>query len=292
MSNSKLLLIVIFCSLLGGVVLVADIFTVTEESDIIYGKGVHAFFDRNYEEAITILSAAEKKESNDPRSYYFLGLAYLRQKKSEQADQYFEKAAQLEYSGRTLRDYEVSESLRRIQGNERMRIEKIRTAERINAQKREQRLMEIRYGKETATDRESLQQLSPQNQREEDLAVLQKMTESFGENTFGVQPIDPTNTLEKNLVKRKSESNPFGEVVVNVPEIIEPKPTTDRIDRTDSNRDTTVNINIPAKNRENVGKQAALSVSPIRSAQATAVKELGRGLGVLFSKKPSTDEEE
>ena len=271
-------MIAAFYVLVGGTVLVADTFFVIDESDTIYSKGVHAFFDRNYKEAVTILLDAEKLESNDPRPYYFLGLAYLRQEKSKQADQYFEKAAKLEYSGRAARDYAVSESLRRIQGEERLWIEKIRATERTNAQKREQRLQEMRYGKENTAVRESLrQQLSPQNQNE-DLAILKKMVEGIDANAFGAKPINPVDTSEEIIAKRKSETNPFDEIIVTpvstLPETIETQPTPDRSRRTPTDRRRSIAESQPVSN-----------VSPARRTQATAAKELGRGLRALFSNR-------
>jgi len=270
MNNFKLLPIAALCFLCGGAMLVADTF-VTDESDIIYGKGVHAFFDRNYEEAITILSEAEKLNSADPRPYYFLGLACLRQQKTERADHYFEKAAELEYGGRAARDYAVAESLRRIQGDERLQIEKIRAEERINAQKREQRLTEIRYGKENATGREFLRQPAAQH-RKEDLAVLQKIAESFGENAFGAKPIDPINPSGEVITTKKTEHNPFGEIVANIdkmPATIEMRPAA---------------RNVPARRQENVGGQTTPTLSPVAGTQATVAKELGKGLRTLFDK--------
>ena len=275
MNNSKLLpsasfCVLFVCFLVTGGVLVADSF-VTDESDIIYGKGVHAFFDRHYEEAVTILSETEKLESADPRPYYFLGLAYLRQKKSERADHYFKKAAELEYSGRAARDYAIAESLRRIQGDERQRIEKIRAEERNNAQKREQRLQEIRYGRENIAGRELLRQPSPSN-KQEDLAVLQKVADSFGENAFGAKPIDPTQTSGEVIARRRTESNPFGEIVTNVdtlPEIIDVRPAG--------------RANVPGRRQENLDTQTAVHVNPLRGSQAVAARELGKGLRALFS---------
>ena len=271
MNSSKFLPIVVFCVLFGGTMLVASTF-VTDESDAIYGKGVHAFFDRNYEEAVKILSDADKLDTADPRPYYFLGLAYLRQKKTERADHYIEKAAKLEYSGRAPRDYAVSESLRRIQGEERQRIEKIRSEERINAQIREQRLLEIRYGKESATGREHLRQPVTQN-RKEDLTALQQVAESFGENAFGARAIDPTGTSDAIAARKRSEDNPFGEIVANIdalPKVVEIKPSAGR-------------ENTPAKRRENVGTPTAASVGVVRNTQAMAAKELGKGLRALFA---------
>jgi tetratricopeptide (TPR) repeat protein len=270
--------IAVFCSLLGGAILTVD--SLADDSDIIYGKGVHAFFDNKYEEAVTILSEAEKMESDDPRPFYFMGLSYLRQKKSEQADQYFEKAAQREYSGRALQDYEVSESLRRIQGEERQRIEKIRTAERLNAAKRERQLQELRYGKETAAAREALRQSTARNQQE-DLATLQAATEGFGDNVFGLKPIEPVGTQERSIARRSVDSNPFGGVQASMTEIVLPR------DRTGT---------AVIRSRGNVGGQSAPSTSSLIGGVAAAVgenaplKELGKGLGTFFARRTSTAE--
>jgi len=205
MGNFKLLSAIVFCFLLGGTITATDFRFVTDESDALYGKGVHAFFDRDYEGAVTILSKVEEIKSVDPRPYYFLGLAQLRQKKTELAKQSFKKAAQLEFGRRSLRDYAVSESLRRIQGNERMWIEKIRAEERENAQARERQLREMRYSRENAAARENLRQKA-------NTEPLQNLAEDLRESAFGVKPIDPLNTVPENIVPRKLDTNPFGEV--------------------------------------------------------------------------------
>jgi len=309
MSNSKFLLVTAFCLLLGGTVCAADTFFVIDESDHVYGKGVHAFFDRDYEGAVTILLQVEEMKSNDPRPYYFLGLAYLRQKKTEQADRCFEKAAQLEYSGRTSRDYGVAESLRRIQGEERLRIEKIRSEERTNAQKREQQRQEVRYGRENTADRDTLRQLASQHQKE-DLEALQKETNSFSTNVFGVKPMDPINTAEENVVVRRVETNPFGGVAasgvkedVKEPVISDPTPPRERRSpvaappvRTER---TFVNAAVGPGGEEDTMKRnsgqsdtvvspAALIMNPAQGARAAA-KEFGRGLGTFFSRRGNAE---
>ncbi|MDR0328826.1 MAG: hypothetical protein LBI05_11070 [Planctomycetaceae bacterium] len=210
MNNSTLLLMTVFCSLFGGLVLVADTFVVADDSDTLYGKGVHAFFDGDYEKAITILSQVEDIKSVDPRPYYFLGLAYLRQKKTEKADQFFKKAAQLEYSGRALRDYGSSEALRRIQGEERLRLEKIRAEAKKNAQVRDQQYREARYGSENAAGREAIRQFGPKT-TSEDLKVLQGMANNLGNNAFGVKPINPIGT-EENVAIKQADPSPFGKI--------------------------------------------------------------------------------
>ena len=290
MSTAKLAFVTVFCLLLSGIALIASTVTVTEDSERIYGQGVHAFFDRDYEGAVTILLKIDDIKSADPRPYYFLGLAYLRQEKTEQADQYFKKAAQLEYSGRAARDYGVAESLRRIQGEERLRIEKIRSEERTNAQIREQQFREARYGKENADDRESLRQIAPQHQKE-DLAVLQKMAGNFGGNAFGVKPIDPINTTEESVVIHRRETNPLGEVTTTVSEATTISVSPDPIISTPTTPSRTerqfVNPDVPVAVRTQT--QSGATLSPVRSAQAAAAKEFGKGLGAWVSRLGSAE---
>jgi len=307
MSSFKMLSVIVFCFLLGGAVVATDSPFITDESDSIYGKGVHAFFDRDYEVSITILSKAEEIKSNDPRPYYFLGLAHLRQKKTEPAEQYFKKAAQLEFNGRSLRDYAVSESLRRIQGKERMRIEAIREEERTNARARERRLREMRYGRENAIARETIarenlrQTTSPnrtENQQNADLAALQEAVDGLGDNAFGVKPIDPTNTTVENIVPRRTDPHPSGEVPANI--TVEPEvpvvptapntqePSTQETAVPQSKR-TFVNPDAAAESRQPARSQTAASTNPVQTVQVAAAKELGRALGTLFSGKAGTE---
>ena len=280
MNSFNLLSAIVFCFLGGAVVTATDFPFVTEESDSLYGKGVHAFFDRDYEQAAAILAKAEKLKTNDPRLYYFLGLAQLRQKKTVLAEQSFKKAAQLEYSGRSLRDYAVSESLRQIQGNERMRIEKIREEARENAQVRERHLRERRYGRENATARENLRQNA-------DSATLQNVADDLGDSAFGVKPIDPLNTTMENIVPHRVVTNPFGEVTAVIPvETIES--SNQEADAPQPSR-TVENPDVAVTTPEPVHGQTGVSANPVRGVQASAAKEVGRALGTLFSGKASTE---
>ena len=286
MNSSKSILIV--CCL-AGAAFVAGTLLVASESDHIYGRGVHAFFDHNYKETVTILLQAEEVKSNDPRVYYFLGLAYLRQEMNEQADQYFEKAAQLEFNGRSLRDYDVSESLRRIQGTERLRLEKIRTVERVNAQKREQLHRKARYGADNTAEREALRQSTPQNQQE-DWAMLQQMIDDLGNNAFGLKPMDPTASVDEGIAVKRQVTALFGEareIVIEKPEVRRQATTrvrpqaTERTGRSFVNPDVSV-VETPV----NVGGSAAFTdANLLRNVQTGIARELGKGLGTMFSKK-------
>jgi tetratricopeptide (TPR) repeat protein len=297
MRNSNHLLVLVFCSLLGlgGAVFATDTVFVADESDAIFGKGVHAFFDRDYEEAVKILSKVDELKTNDPRPYYFLGLANLWQDETEKADKFFKKAAELEYSGRALRHYAVSESLRRIQGEERLRLEKIREEERTNAQVREQRIREARYGSETTTAREKLLLSTMQGQKEN---VSTSLPANLGGNVFGVKPLDPTRPSEENIVARRADANPFGDISVNADEVLQDSVPAVTMPR-NSRRPTTV-AEAPAERvfvgvdgtlvqQETPSNQANTSTATA-GVQATA-KGVGRALGMLFSGKTNQNQD-
>ena len=189
-------------------------FFIEEESDRLYGQGVHAFFDNQYQRAITILLKAEELETDDPRVFYFLGLAYLRQKENEKAGDFLKKAAQLEFSGRPLRDYAVSEALRRIQGAERLRIENVRTEERTNARLKAQREREIRYGTENAEARSRLRQSLQSSQETDQAAVLEGdaladlAATIEQENPFGLETINPIATQNPAATREETSTEP------------------------------------------------------------------------------------
>lgn len=105
----------------------------------LYGKGVHAFFAEKYEDSLALLSDAVEGGSKDPRCRYFRGLALLRTGKEAEANEDFSAGAALEMDD-TDRFYAVSKSLSRMQGAERVAIEKHRTKARFEAYKRAQQL--------------------------------------------------------------------------------------------------------------------------------------------------------
>ena len=298
MSYSKLLPVIVFYSLLGGTVVAADTFFSSDESDAIYGKGVHAFFDQNYEEAVKILSKIEELKTNDPRPYYFMGLAHLRQKHTEQADQYFKQAAQMEYSGRALRHYAVPESLRRIQGEERLRIEKVREEERTNARVRDQRTQEARYGAENAAAREALRHSAAPANPNENLPVVQPAAQKG--NVFGAKPLDPTRQAEETIVSRRTEGSPFGEITVTteeIPEVAVPTPTSKsprRSTATDLPPERVfVGIDGTTVRQETAVKPTGTGAgeSGVPGAASSTAKGFGRAFGSLFSKKGNNESE-
>jgi hypothetical protein len=151
-------------------------------SENLYGKGVHAFFDKDYAGAVDLLTQAEQLGSEDPRPYYFIALAHFRLKQNDKADDYFKKAARFEWEGQAVRDYYVSEALRRIQGNERLHVERYRNQAKLDWQHAEKRKRDILYANEKSVEKRILTEMS-----KHPVAVV----------PFGAKSIDPLGTGKK-----------------------------------------------------------------------------------------------
>src|SRR6185436_8229632 len=67
--------------------------------DDLYGRGVHAYFSKNYLDAHKHLTDAVTSGSKDPRVYYFRSLADNRLNRPEDAASDLKMATQLEFSG-------------------------------------------------------------------------------------------------------------------------------------------------------------------------------------------------
>lgn len=98
----------------------------------LYGRGVHAYFAGNHTQAITHLSSAINQGSQDPRSYYFRGLAMWKQGNTLAAEDDFRNGADLEARA-VGRDYGVGRSLQRVQGATRLKLEEFRRDARATA---------------------------------------------------------------------------------------------------------------------------------------------------------------
>ena len=112
--------------------------------DKMYGKGVHAFFSNDYAKAHDCLSRAISAESNDPRCFYFRGLAYLELGRESEARCDFTKAADIE-AGDAYKFFNVSKALERVQGKSRSILEQYRAKARLRAAARAAKLRRARY---------------------------------------------------------------------------------------------------------------------------------------------------
>lgn len=112
--------------------------------DDLYGQGVHAYYEGDYSACAQWLGQAIAQGTQDPRVYYFRGLAQLQMGHQSQAENDFAKGAEIETAG-TERYYPIAESLSRVQGNARVSIEQARRDARSSAKERELARQKARY---------------------------------------------------------------------------------------------------------------------------------------------------
>jgi len=108
-----------------------------------YGSGVHAFHTLDFGRAHEAFSAAIDAGTEDPRAYYFRGLAALKLGRIEDADIDFAEGANREAAG--AGGINVSRSLERVQGCDRLRLEQFRARARIAAVQRDEGAIRGRY---------------------------------------------------------------------------------------------------------------------------------------------------
>jgi hypothetical protein len=122
-----------------------------------YGSGVHAYFAGDYNQALQDLTMAIEDGSKDPRVYYFRGLVELRLGMSEVADEDFARGAELE-AKTADRFYPVSRSLERVQGYDRLALEKHRALARAAVYRAQQAQEKERYEQFQRAEQEVLRE--------------------------------------------------------------------------------------------------------------------------------------
>ncbi len=127
---SRFLALVFGCSLLP---MVASVASAQDDTGLrMYGSGVHSYYARQYEDALKSFQLASDTGLNDPRCFYFRGLALLKLGKTAAAQTNFKKGAALEATNPALLPI-VSEALQRVQGHVRVTIESLRAEARSDA---------------------------------------------------------------------------------------------------------------------------------------------------------------
>ncbi len=115
--------------------------------DEAFGIGVHAYFSGNIHHADELFTQLIDAGSEDPRVFYYRGIARVRIGGDGAGQLDFERGADLEMQGK--RAVEVGRSLQRIQGKVRLDIEKARSAARLV------------WSKKKAAERAKLEALAP-----------------------------------------------------------------------------------------------------------------------------------
>jgi hypothetical protein len=109
----------------------------------IYGRGVHAYNSGDLFKATELLTQLINKQTVDPRVYYFRGLAQSGLGSIDAARADFAKGAELEVNGK--QKYDVAAALQRVQGQQRMEIERQRAAARRAAAAKKKKRDQARY---------------------------------------------------------------------------------------------------------------------------------------------------
>jgi hypothetical protein len=125
-----------------------------------YGSGVHAYFNEDYVKTHQCLTTAIDGKTQDPRAYYFRGLALLKLGRPQEAETDFKSGAKLESAVDPSRVYNVARALERIQGNDRATLEKYRLEARMAALQRAEDAHRRRYQETMKEQRDFLQQQS------------------------------------------------------------------------------------------------------------------------------------
>jgi hypothetical protein len=107
------------------------------------GDGMHAYHAGDYDRAYDALTNAIEAGTDDPRGYYFRGLAALRLGRTNEAEADFTTGADRELANGTTR--RVSLSLERVQGSDRLTLERFRARARLGALQREREIYGRRY---------------------------------------------------------------------------------------------------------------------------------------------------
>lgn len=108
-----------------------------------YGSGVHSFFSGDYQQAYDDLTQAVEAGTADPRAFYFRGLAARKLGRLDESEADFSMGARKEADG--LGGWPVSRSLERVQGTDRLALERYRAQARVAAVQRDREAIERRY---------------------------------------------------------------------------------------------------------------------------------------------------
>jgi len=115
----------------------------------LYGRGVHAYYAGDLDQAYELLTMAIDNDIQDPRAYYFRGIVHHASGRMEEAKSDWQEGAELEAQGEI--NASIGRSLSRFQGAARLELEQIRQRAKLEAMADAQKRSEQRYGEIGAT---------------------------------------------------------------------------------------------------------------------------------------------
>ncbi|MBM4009824.1 MAG: hypothetical protein FJ286_00370 [Planctomycetes bacterium] len=125
-----------------------------------YGSGVHSYFAGDYARSHEILSQAIEAGTGDPRAWYFRGLAALKLGRLDEAEADFSAGARRESENAGA--WGVAKSLERVQGCERLQLERHRVRARVASLQEDRRRSRMRYLEVEAAEPEVLRDRVPE----------------------------------------------------------------------------------------------------------------------------------
>ncbi len=181
----------------------------------LYGQGVHAYFAQDFVKAHELLSSAIDRGTNDPRVYYFRGLALQRLGRPEDAAADFSAGADREAKDLN-KFYNVSKALERVQGNDRVALERHRVDARVAAMEEAQRVMQARYEQRREAERHVLAG-PPETVKPDEIKPVKPIDTStndpFGAPAAGAsEPASPPQepAVTPKPAEKPAENDPFG----------------------------------------------------------------------------------
>jgi len=125
-----------------------------------YGAGVHAYFSGDVQRAYDDLTQAIEAGTSDPRAWYFRGLAALKLGRVDEAEADFSTAATRETEADG--DWAVSRSLERVQGHDRLALERHRVRARVAGYEQRKQAVERRYSQIESLQSDVLRERRPE----------------------------------------------------------------------------------------------------------------------------------
>ena len=147
-----------------------------------YGAGVHAYFSGDAQRAYDDLTQAIEAGTRDPRAWYFRGLAALKLGRLDEAEADFSTAATRETDA--AGDWAVSRSLERVQGHDRLALERHRVRARVAGYEQRRQAVERRYSQIESLQTEMLRERRPEG-------TTPDPSEKFGGEDIPAAPITP-----------------------------------------------------------------------------------------------------
>ena len=126
----------------------------------LYGQGVHAYNNGEFDAALRIFNVAVEEGTDDPRVFLFRGLVLYHQGKAEESLKDLRHGAELEAVDKRG-FYPVSPALTRVQGKVRLQIENLRKEARANLLKIEKLREAARYEEQKANEAVALRKPMP-----------------------------------------------------------------------------------------------------------------------------------